>query len=75
MALRRRQPEDSDPELDPVAQNRASHETPRVLRLRGLRQIGETGFEPATARPPAGAIRFCGVRFSAVERCSVLLVA
>jgi hypothetical protein len=29
--------------------------------------LGETGFEPAAARPPAGTKRFCGVRFSADE--------
>jgi hypothetical protein len=30
--------------------------------------VGETGFEPATARPPAGAIRLPGVAFGDVER-------
>ena len=29
--------------------------------------IGETGFEPATARPPAGAIQAYPVLFGALE--------
>ena len=46
---------------------------PRDMRLmeachasQALR-IGETGFEPATARPPARPIRFCGLAFGSVE--------
>ena len=30
---------------------------PNLRRLQGFISIGETGFEPATARPPAGAIQ------------------
>ena len=34
--------------------------------------IGETGFEPATARPPAGAIRFCQAVCGGIERSELL---
>jgi hypothetical protein len=34
--------------------------------------IGETGFEPATARPPAGAIQTYPLRFSALKRSQLL---
>jgi hypothetical protein len=30
-------------------------------------RVGETGFEPATARPPAGAIQLRGLAFGGVE--------
>jgi hypothetical protein len=36
--------------------------------LQGFRPIEETGFEPATARPPAGAIQAHWVGFSALQR-------
>jgi hypothetical protein len=42
--------------------------------FRGLR-IGETGFEPATARPPAGAIQFSQAAYGGVERSELLSVA
>ena len=35
----------------------------------GLPEVGETGFEPATARPPAGGIRLSAARFAALEPC------
>ena len=34
--------------------------------------IGETGFEPATARPPAGAIQAYPLRFSALQPSELL---
>jgi len=44
-----------DPVLDPVAENRLSQERrkPENPALAGLSKVGETGFEPAAARPPA----------------------
>jgi len=48
-------------------------DAPRTLHRRAVcrsfagTSIGETGFEPAAARPPAGAIRFCGATFGVVE--------
>src|SRR3954447_12215990 len=41
------------PNWTPSAQLSAS-ETQRAPVLSGLSRVGETGFEPATARPPAG---------------------
>src|SRR5215217_3078413 len=38
----------------------------------GFSAIGETGFEPATARPPAGAIQVYPVRFGALQRSELL---
>src|SRR3954464_12543747 len=43
-----------DPNLDPRGQKRSSRETRKAPLLQGFRDIGETGFEPAAARPPAG---------------------
>src|SRR5262249_3996352 len=37
--------------------------------------IGETGFEPATARLPAGTFQACGLTLGAVQRRSLFSVA
>src|SRR6476646_7832206 len=64
------------PKLDPECP--IGPETPlhRFGEQRHLQEtsIGETGFEPATARPPAGTIQACGLTLGAVERCSLLSV-
>jgi hypothetical protein len=38
----------------PRGRKRRCPEAPKAPDFRGFRHIGETGFEPATARPPAG---------------------
>jgi hypothetical protein len=45
--------------------------TTKAPHYQGSRRIGETGFEPATARPPAGAIQFCQAAHGAVGRCEL----
>jgi hypothetical protein len=42
------------PQLCPVGLIVARHEAKKGAHLRAFHRIGETGFEPATARPPAG---------------------
>ena len=53
-------------DLNPVSYPAPLHLQIVFCALQGL-LIGETGFEPAAARPPAGAIRFCGAPFGVVE--------
>jgi hypothetical protein len=68
-----RVPSRLDPRLDPVPSRRAQPPSGgRMLPLAGLFVIGETGFEPATARPPAGAIQAYRLRFSALQRSELL---
>ncbi len=55
------------PEMHPMTMHRAS-----AFPLCREIVIGETGFEPATARPPAGAIQTYRVRFRS-EAGSVVL--
>src|SRR3954447_21662847 len=50
----RRRMQKLDPVLDPVARNGRCSEPAKALGYQGFREVGETGFEPATARPPAG---------------------
>src|SRR3954470_5150468 len=45
--------------------------TTKAPDYQGFREIGETGFEPATARPPAGTFWLSGVELGGVERLRV----
>src|SRR5581483_9000852 len=57
------------PHLDPVAHFWTPLKTTKTPRLRGFCAIGETGFEPATARPPAG----CATRLRYSPWCGSIL--
>jgi hypothetical protein len=59
----------------PVRRQSSGKRTAKARWVQGFRLIGETGFEPATARPPAGAKGFCRARFGALERCRCARVA
>ena len=50
----RRAREKLDPRLDPSSRSVSSPRNDKSPALQGFRLVGETGFEPATARPPAG---------------------
>src|SRR5215208_2869899 len=52
------------PQLNPAKPLHCSEELRDLQEVR----VGETGFEPATARPPAGAIQAYPVRFGWLER-------
>jgi hypothetical protein len=56
------------PNCTPGGRGRAFPQKPKGAHLRAFLSIGETGFEPATARPPAGAIQAYPLRFSALRR-------
>ena len=59
--------------LDPVLPRaRVAAERQNMAFKQGFSVIEETGFEPATARPPAGAIEAHLLRFSALERFELL---
>src|SRR5687768_8464181 len=61
-------PRENDPRLIPVWPLGRHLFDQKRLDFLGFSKIGETGFEPATARPPAGAIWFCRAPFGALER-------
>jgi hypothetical protein len=72
-ALRRDRPDaGSLPGLDPVMDPDPMPRDLFLYRLQGD-SIGETGFEPATARPPAGRFWLRGSRSSCLERFRVVL--
>ena len=58
-----------DPHLIPVGCSLGHRWNAKSPGFQGLLEVGETGFEPATARPPAGGIRLSWARFGAPERC------
>jgi hypothetical protein len=49
--------EEIGPQLDPNADRTSAPRAPNTAYLQALPSIGETGFEPATARPPAREFR------------------
>jgi hypothetical protein len=51
----------------------ASSERRKACFCRPFVVIGETGSEPAIARPPGTRFRFCAVRFRGLDRCRVAL--
>ena len=63
-----------DARIAPRDGPRALHRFAVMRHLQALR-IGETGFEPATARPPARPIPFCEAPFGGVERRGALSCA
>ena len=64
-----RVPSELDPVLSPCP---CRHRAAEYRSEQGLSVIGETGFEPATARPPAGAIQAHPLRFGALKRSKLL---
>src|SRR5215203_716902 len=59
------------PRFVPVATPAAHPKTTKAPHWQGFREIGETGFEPATARPPAGTIWLPRTGSRGVERLRV----
>src|SRR5580704_4704598 len=57
------------PQLFPSGQKDRPRPTQKTAHFQAFRLIGETGFEPATARPPAG----CATRLRHSPWCSSIL--